>query len=50
MNALNGAAFGGLVHGLNLADADAGIGVIVITHKGLHFGVGGDLTAGPDAA
>jgi naphthoate synthase/2-ketocyclohexanecarboxyl-CoA hydrolase len=50
LNALNGPAFSGLVHGLGVANRDAGIGVIVITHKGPHFGVGGDLTGGVNAA
>jgi 1,4-dihydroxy-2-naphthoyl-CoA synthase len=50
MNALNGDACTGLVTGLRQANDDASIGAIVITHKGPHFGVGGDLTGGANAA
>ncbi len=49
MNALNGEAFSGLLHGIGMADQDPGIGAIVITHNGPHFGVGGDLAAGINA-
>lgn len=44
MNALNGPMFEGIVKGLLFADADPTVGVIVITHSGPHFGVGGDLS------
>ncbi len=50
MNALNSEAFSGLLRGITQANADAEIGVIIITHKGPHFGVGGDLTGGVNAA
>jgi naphthoate synthase/2-ketocyclohexanecarboxyl-CoA hydrolase len=43
MNALDGAMFEGIVRALRDADADPSVGVIVITHTGSHFGVGGDL-------
>ena len=44
MNAMNGPLFEGIVKGLFLADADPGVGVIVLSHTGPHFGVGGDLS------
>jgi len=50
MNALNGEACTGLVRGLRQANDDARIGAIVITHRGPHFGVGGDLAGGVNAA
>lgn len=50
MNALNGDACTGLLRGLRQANDDAAIGAIVITHKGPHFGVGGDLSGGVNAA
>jgi naphthoate synthase len=50
MNALNGEACSGLVHGVRAANDDATIGAIIITHKGPHFGVGGDLTGGGNAS
>jgi naphthoate synthase len=43
MNALDGPMFEGIVRALRAANFDGGIGVIVITHRGPHFGVGGDL-------
>jgi naphthoate synthase/2-ketocyclohexanecarboxyl-CoA hydrolase len=43
MNAMDGAMFEGLVRALRDANADAGVGVIVIAHTGPHFGVGADL-------
>ena len=50
MNALNGEVFTGLVKGVQQANHDAEIGAIVITHRGPHFGVGGDLKDGANAA
>jgi 1,4-dihydroxy-2-naphthoyl-CoA synthase len=44
MNALNGPMFEAIVSALRDANRDGSIGVIVITHSGPHFGVGGDLT------
>lgn len=44
MNALNGPMFEGILKDLLLADADPTVGVIVITHTGPHFGVGGDIS------
>jgi len=46
MNALNGRMFEGIVMSLILANADPSVGVIVISHAGPHFGVGGDLSGG----
>ncbi len=43
MNALNAEMFQGLVDTLRDANHDSSIGVIVISHTGPHFGVGGDL-------
>ncbi len=45
MNALDGPLFKGILMSLLLADADPSVGVIVITHTGPHFGVGGDLSS-----
>ena len=47
MNALDGPMFEGIVKGLLLANTDPTVGVIVITHSGPHFGVGGDLSGSP---
>jgi naphthoate synthase/2-ketocyclohexanecarboxyl-CoA hydrolase len=44
MNAMSGPMFEGILKGLMLADADPAVGVIVISHTGAHFGVGGDLS------
>ena len=46
MNALNGAMFQGIVDALRDANRDSSVGVIVISHTGSHFGVGGDLRGG----
>jgi 1,4-dihydroxy-2-naphthoyl-CoA synthase len=46
MNALNGEMCKGAVGGLRDANVDPSIGVIVMTHTGPHFGVGGDLGGG----
>jgi 1,4-dihydroxy-2-naphthoyl-CoA synthase len=43
MNALNGEMAQALVDTLRDANHDANVGVIVISHTGPHFGVGGDL-------
>ena len=50
MNALNGDACTGLVRSLRQANDDAAIGAIVIGQTGPHFGVGGDLSGGVNAA
>ena len=50
MNALNGPMFQGLVDTLRDANRDSSIGVIVLSHTGPHFGVGGDLTGGGSSA
>jgi naphthoate synthase/2-ketocyclohexanecarboxyl-CoA hydrolase len=44
MNALTGEMFQAIVDTLREANRDSSIGVIVISHTGPHFGVGGDLT------
>lgn len=46
MNALNAEMCKGAVRGLRDANVDPSIGVIVVTHRGSHFGVGGDLGGG----
>lgn len=50
MNALNGEMFRGIVETVRDANRDPAVGVIVITHNGPHFGVGGDLTGGLNSA
>jgi 1,4-dihydroxy-2-naphthoyl-CoA synthase len=46
MNALDGRMFEDICSALRVANRDGSIGVIVITHRGPHFGVGGDLRGG----
>ena len=50
MNALNGPMFQGIVDTLRDANRDSSVGVIVLSHTGPHFGVGGDLTGGVSSA
>lgn len=50
MNALDGGMFQAVIDSVGDANRDGSVGVIVITHAGPHFGVGGDLTAGMNPA